>query len=65
MAYDGSSAGFLLRMSPEQKAQFAAEAEAHGMTMRAWAMYRIFGLEGYDGKPGRKPTSQEPLPMTG
>lgn len=54
-------------MSPEQRRQLSELAAAHGMTMRAWVMYRALGVEDLQpGKPGRKPNSQDQLPrLTG
>ena len=63
-----NSASVLVRMSPGQREQLRRDAAAHGMTMRAWAMYRLLGVEKLERrKPGpqAKPKDQQELPMTG
>ena len=67
MAHEPSSAAVLIRMSPDQRKELRAVAAAHGMTVRAWVMYRALGVEDLQrGKPGRKPNSQDELPrLTG
>ncbi len=63
MAQTETSASFLIRMSPEQRRQLAEDAAAHNMTMRAWAMYKILGVDVGPQKPGRKTSPQAPLPL--
>lgn len=54
-------------MSPDQRKALRAIAASHGMTVRAWVMYRTLGIEDLQpGKPGRKPSQQDQLPrLTG
>lgn len=64
MAHEQSSAAVLIRMSPDQRRQLADVAAAHGMTMRAWVLYRALGVEDLQpGKPGRKTSPQATLPL--
>ena len=63
MAVPETSASVLLRMSPEQRQQLADEAAKSGVTVRALLMYRVFGITLDPPKPGRKPSTQAPLPL--
>jgi hypothetical protein len=64
MTYPAKAANLLVQMSKEQKAQIMALAQEHGMTQRAFVLWRTLGVEELDlGKPGRKPRRQDALPI--
>lgn len=58
----------LVRMSKEEKERLRQAAEDAGLTLRAYALHKLFDLDVSDlpsGIPGRRPRPQEELPLTG
>ena len=66
MAYPAAAVALFVEMSREQRTELRRRAAEHGMTMRAYALWKLFDVEEIDlGRPGRKVQRQEELPMTG
>lgn len=58
----------LVRMTPEQKEVIREAAQEAGLTMRAYALHKLLGLDFAElpsGRPGRVPRREQELPMTG
>lgn len=63
---DQAAAAVLTRMSANQKRQLERDAEAAGMTMRLYVLWKLFGVTEVKQTPGRAPRRpQEELPLTG
>lgn len=63
---DEAAVAVLTRMSRAQKRQLERDADAAGMTMRLYVLWRLFGVTEVKQTPGRIPRrNQEALPMTG
>ena len=58
----------LVRMTPEQKEVIREAAQEAGLTMRAYALHKLLGLDFAElpsGRRGRARRREQELPMTG